>query len=385
MIWRHHLPAAWAADDRSAYTVLGLIGDTHLTHQGTHLPAAVTTLFAGVDTILHAGDVGLLHVLDDLRAVAPTLAVIGNREPAATRAALPRREVVQIPGHTRPWRVGLVHGHHDSEIDEMTARANPEWAAKFAFLASQFPVDSVDVVVSGHLHVPFVVEMDSPPLLLVNPGVPGQPDRLFDQRVRSVCFLYLHRQRAGRDGRAAVLVDVTDPRQTIALPPSWRESLAAAQVLTSPPRATAQTLHVIRQSRLLAARDHSPTLRLEHVAMACVLEAETAPAGPVAAVFTARALSLAAWRAALEQWLSEQTIPAAPTPTPGVLRVAPGVVETIIHMVETWQRDHGPTPMPLEVLAEGVLTAVVGGAPTPVPSPAAAGEGNIPEAGEMVG
>ena len=53
--------------------LVGLIADTH----GLLRPEVVDA-FAGVEHILHAGDVGSLDVLDGLRALAPVTAVRGN-------------------------------------------------------------------------------------------------------------------------------------------------------------------------------------------------------------------------------------------------------------------------------------------------------------------
>ena len=56
---------------------IGLIADTH----GVVHPR-VPALFASVDHIIHAGDVGGAHVLDALRALAPLTYVDGNNDDA---------------------------------------------------------------------------------------------------------------------------------------------------------------------------------------------------------------------------------------------------------------------------------------------------------------
>ena len=57
---------------------------------GEALPASLLDIFAGVDLILHAGDIGELWVLDELSHIAPVVAVHGNDETAeATEAATP--------------------------------------------------------------------------------------------------------------------------------------------------------------------------------------------------------------------------------------------------------------------------------------------------------
>ncbi len=52
---------------------IGLLSDTH-----SFLDPKIKTYFAEVDQIWHAGDIGSLEVLDELRAFKPTLAVWGN-------------------------------------------------------------------------------------------------------------------------------------------------------------------------------------------------------------------------------------------------------------------------------------------------------------------
>ena len=56
--------------------VIGLVSDTH-----GQLRAGVHAAFAGVEMILHAGDVGGQEILDELRMIAPVKAVHGNVDP----------------------------------------------------------------------------------------------------------------------------------------------------------------------------------------------------------------------------------------------------------------------------------------------------------------
>ncbi|HEX2120275.1 MAG TPA: metallophosphoesterase family protein, partial [Thermoanaerobaculia bacterium] len=56
---------------------IGVIADTHgLIHP------RVGELFASVDAIVHAGDIGGAHVLKALRALAPVMSVEGNNDDA---------------------------------------------------------------------------------------------------------------------------------------------------------------------------------------------------------------------------------------------------------------------------------------------------------------
>lgn len=80
--------------------VIGVISDTH----GLMRPEALRGL-AGVDLILHAGDVGKPEVLDALGRIAPVRAVRGNVDRGAWAEALPRDAVAEVAGA----RIYLLH------------------------------------------------------------------------------------------------------------------------------------------------------------------------------------------------------------------------------------------------------------------------------------
>lgn len=56
-------------------STVGIISDTH-----GRISDAALEAFAGVDFIVHAGDIGSLDVLMELEAIAPTIAVLGNND-----------------------------------------------------------------------------------------------------------------------------------------------------------------------------------------------------------------------------------------------------------------------------------------------------------------
>lgn len=121
---------------------LGLISDTH----GLLRPEALRAL-AGVQRIVHAGDIGGPEVLAELRSIAPVAAVRGNNDREAWARALPETDVLDIDGL-------LIYVLHDiAELD-----LAPE-AAGF------------HVVVAGHSHRASVMRKDG--VLFVNPGSAG--------------------------------------------------------------------------------------------------------------------------------------------------------------------------------------------------------------------
>jgi putative phosphoesterase len=72
-------------------TRVGVVADTH----GLLRPEAVAAL-AGVETIIHAGDVGDQAILDRLREIAPVYAVRGNIDKGEWARALPLTQVVEV-------------------------------------------------------------------------------------------------------------------------------------------------------------------------------------------------------------------------------------------------------------------------------------------------
>ena len=121
---------------------IGVISDTH-----GLLRAEALAALAGVDHILHAGDVGDAGILDSLRAVAPTTAIRGNIDTSGACAALPPTEALELGGKL----FYLVHSVHDLDL-------NPRLA-------------EIDVVVSGHSHQHGAAMRDG--VLFLNPGSAG--------------------------------------------------------------------------------------------------------------------------------------------------------------------------------------------------------------------
>lgn len=72
---------------------IGVISDTH-----GLLRAQIGEVFAGVELILHAGDVGKPEVLAELDCIAPVLAVRGNVDRGEWTNALPETQVTEVGG-----------------------------------------------------------------------------------------------------------------------------------------------------------------------------------------------------------------------------------------------------------------------------------------------
>jgi len=121
---------------------LGVISDTH----GLVRPEALAAL-AGVERIVHAGDIGDQAVLDTLARVAPVTAVRGNNDRGRWAAEIPETEVVEVGGVS----LYLLHDLHELDLEPR--------AAGFA------------AVISGHSHQPRLEEKDG--VLYLNPGSAG--------------------------------------------------------------------------------------------------------------------------------------------------------------------------------------------------------------------
>ena len=121
---------------------IGLISDTH----GLMRQEALTAL-RGSDLIIHAGDVGKPEVLEELRAVAPVIAVRGNVDKGAWASQLPMTAVAEA-GSTRIY---VLHDLQQLDLDPALAK--------------------FQIVVSGHSHKPSRTERSH--VMYVNPGSAG--------------------------------------------------------------------------------------------------------------------------------------------------------------------------------------------------------------------
>ena len=126
---------------------IGVISDTH-----NYFDPRIPGIFAGVDHILHAGDIGLPWVILELEQIAPVTAVLGNND-----EGLSYRETETVKLGRRKFLVHHVVNPHApaDKIKDRIARERP------------------DAVVFGHTHKPFCETIGG--ILFVNPGYAGKP------------------------------------------------------------------------------------------------------------------------------------------------------------------------------------------------------------------
>ncbi len=143
--------------------LLGVLSDTH----GTLHPRLVDVFReAGVERILHAGDVGNARVLAELEAVAPTQAVRGNVDVSGDVAQLP--EVVRLT--LQGMEVYMTHiGGRPTQWLQRLREPRPA------------------VAICGHSHIPLLEGRGG--VLFLNPGAAGTRPRF--GRPLTAALLYL--------------------------------------------------------------------------------------------------------------------------------------------------------------------------------------------------
>ena len=131
---------------------IGVISDTHLSGPDKRLDDIVARHFAGVERVIHAGDMVSLHVLDGLYASGKeVIAVSGNMDQREVAYAFPHNRILEVEG----VRIGIIHG----------------WGAPDGIrrrIMESF--ERVDAIIYGHTHQPFCgVEHG---IFFFNPGSP---------------------------------------------------------------------------------------------------------------------------------------------------------------------------------------------------------------------
>jgi putative phosphoesterase len=138
---------------------IGVISDTH-----DFLDPRVQELFAGVDHILHAGDIGTVWITFQLEQIAPVTAVFGNTDAGLD---FKETELVQVAGR----KFLVQHIVNPLEPDEKLRR--------------RLMKDRPEFVVFGHTHKAFDQTLGG--VRFFNPGYAGRPK--FNQP-RSVAILH---------------------------------------------------------------------------------------------------------------------------------------------------------------------------------------------------
>jgi len=143
-------------------TTVGILSDNH-----SDWPPHIAESLAGVDAIIHAGDIGPYKLVLDMEAIAPTTAVLGN-----TDGDMPINESAVVTLDGKKFFVQHIVDPHrlQATLRERLKRIEP------------------DVVVFGHTHMPFCETLGG--VLFLNPGSVTQPRG--DYRPSMVCLTIDH-------------------------------------------------------------------------------------------------------------------------------------------------------------------------------------------------
>jgi hypothetical protein len=129
-----------------------VLSDTHAPHRWKTCPARVAEHLRGAELILHAGDVCVAGVLDELAEYAPVRVVCGNNDgPDVVAWGAPETVELEVGGLS----VGMIH-----DSGQATGRTTR--------MRRRFP--AADLVVFGHSHIPLDETGDG--VRIFNPGSP---------------------------------------------------------------------------------------------------------------------------------------------------------------------------------------------------------------------
>ena len=127
---------------------IGVISDTH-----GLFDRAIVRHFAGVDHILHAGDIGKSNVIEQLAQIAPVTVVSGNVD-GFEASGFPVEQVLDLAGR----RIALYHRLYER------GKLTPDGAGFLARVC-------VSICVYGHTHQPKAEWRNG--VLFFNPGSAG--------------------------------------------------------------------------------------------------------------------------------------------------------------------------------------------------------------------
>lgn len=125
---------------------IGIISDTH-----GLFDESLASVFAGVEAIIHAGDIGKLEVISRLEEIAPVMAVEGNND---SFGRFPVERVEELNGHR------VLVRHIFGELHQLRPKDK-------RMLEELQP----GVVVFGHSHRPYQEMLGG--AMLFNPGSAG--------------------------------------------------------------------------------------------------------------------------------------------------------------------------------------------------------------------
>jgi len=149
---------------------IGLVADTHIPEAGPQLPPEVFRSLVGCDRVLHAGDLHVISVVDQLSEIAPTVASRGNgdvfqgdgRRPGVSMdPRVLEAFVIEAAGMS----IGLTH-----DLERLVGLSDDVVAEKLLAVFGR----RVDIAICGHTHIPMVWGLTDG-TAIVNPGSATMP------------------------------------------------------------------------------------------------------------------------------------------------------------------------------------------------------------------
>ena len=130
--------------------LVGVVSDTH-----GYLNPRVLELLAGVEHILHAGDIGDAGIIEALARIAPVTTVRGNNDRTGPESFFPEVAALELDG----WNFFLTH--------QVKVPRGPDDPSMGTYKKA-----GADVVVFGHSHMAFQQQIGT--VLFFNPGAAGK-------------------------------------------------------------------------------------------------------------------------------------------------------------------------------------------------------------------
>lgn len=129
-----------------------MLSDTHC-----FIPKQAYDFFADCDEIWHAGDIGSVDVLEELRKFKPVVAVWGNMDSQVMRYEIPQTQLFTCEGaKILMTHIGGYPGHYERNMIPVIESEKPQ------------------IFISGHSHILRVMYDKKYNLLHINPGAAGK-------------------------------------------------------------------------------------------------------------------------------------------------------------------------------------------------------------------
>jgi putative phosphoesterase len=163
-------------------TRIGLVSDTHIPVDAKVLPGQIKEIFHDVDLILHAGDIYITSVLDELERIAPVLAAQGDDDDydITSDRRVKQKQTLTVEGTT----ITLTHCEPGlgpwSVFPNLKENLEEETSFHYNNMAG--------IMVCGHSHMPKVQNRGG--FLLINPGSPTFP--YYVHRLGTVALLTIN-------------------------------------------------------------------------------------------------------------------------------------------------------------------------------------------------